>query len=197
MRRRVLLAAVVLAPLAGCGKSRAGLASQSRTNLTDTSSDQGHLWVGPDGPLARGFCLTMVSGLSPEAAVKAIGGTISEQVTWPQVVGPGDGEENAARYFLGVSGFGRWTMLLEDGPGSLGMTEAIAEPLSKGRTVVAYRGNAAGRGTRRLYERGRLKTEVADHTETAITFIEKKTRLKLSGAILAKKDFLLVTVPKV
>ncbi|MFI1992474.1 DUF6461 domain-containing protein [Actinoplanes sp. NPDC020271] len=153
--------------------------------------------MGAGGPLGRGFCLTMVSGLRSEAAVKAIGGTISEQVTWPQVVGPGDGEENAARYFLGVSGFGRWTMLLEDGPGGLGMNEDIAGPLSTGRTVVAYRGDGGGRGTRRVYERGRLVTDVTDHTETAITWIEKKTRLKLSGAVLSKKLFLLVTVPKV
>lgn len=147
MRRRVLLAAVTLAALGGCGESRA--------ILEVASSDQQHLWARTNGPLGRGFCLTMVRGRRPNAVVRAIGGKSYQTVLWAQVVGPGDGERGDERYFLGIAGFGRWTMLLEDGPGGgLGMAETIAGRLSDGTDVVAYRGDATGRGTRRSYRTG-------------------------------------------
>ncbi len=175
--------------LAGCG--------ESQTVLEVGGSDERHLWAGADGPLGRGFCLTMVRGRRPDVVVRAIGGKNEQRVRWAQVVGPGDGEQDTGRYLLGIAGFGRWTLLMEDGSGGLGMDAAIAGPLSEGTTVVAYRGDATGNGSRRGYRDGRIEVDVTDHTETAITYIEGQTGIQLTGALLARKEYLLVTVPKV
>jgi hypothetical protein len=161
------------------------------------SSDEGHLWARADGPLGRGFCLTLVGGLRPVKVVRAIGGKSHETVFWAQLVGPGDGEENGGRYFLGLAGFDDWTLILEDGDGGLGMDSAIVGPLSEGRSVLTYRGDGTGRGNRRTYRDGRLATDVMDHTSTAITYIEQQIGIKLTGALLESKTYLLVTVPKV
>lgn len=139
----------------------------------------------------------MVRGLRPVEVVRAIGGVSHEMVFWRQLVGPGDGEEDGARYFLGLANLGSWTLVLEDGAGGLGMDTGIAGPLSEGTEVVAYRGDAAGLGSRRSYRDGRLETDVMDHTETAITYIEGQARIKLTGTLLEQKRYLLVTVPKV
>ncbi|WP_255658809.1 DUF6461 domain-containing protein [Actinoplanes sp. L3-i22] len=181
---------MTLASLAGCGRSRAVL------ELAD--SDEGHLWAKADGPLGRGFCLTLVRGLRPVKVARAIGGKSHETVYWAQLVGPGDGEEGGGRYFLGLAGFDDWTLILEDGgDGGLGMDTAIVGPLSEGRSVLAYRGDAMGRGNRRTYRDGRLETDVMDHTSTAISYLEGQIGFKLTGALLESKTYLLVTVPKV
>ncbi|WP_436525070.1 DUF6461 domain-containing protein [Actinoplanes sp. HUAS TT8] len=190
MRRRALLAAVALMPLAGCDSS-------SGATFQAVQRDNGHAWVSPDGPLGRGFCLTLVRGRRVSAVLKLIGGTSLLVVPWVQLVGPGDGELNGGRYFLGITGLGRWTLLLEDGDGGLGMDTEIAGPLSARTDVVVYRGDASGRGTRRTYKNGKINEDVTDHTETAITHIEGQIGMRLTGALLERKKYSLVTVPKV
>ncbi len=162
-----------------------------------SNGDQLYLWASSQGPLGRGFCLTLVRGLRPSRVVPAIGGTGHETVFWSQLVGPGDGETAGGRYFAGVANLGGWTLLLEDGAGGLGMDSAIVEPLSAGTEVVAYRCDATRQGPLRVYRDGRLETDVTDPIETAITYIEARTRIKLTGELLEAKTYLLVTVPKV
>jgi hypothetical protein len=193
VRRRGFLAAGALFPLVG---PLAGCEQAVMAERAVVASDDRHLWAGPDGPLGRGFCLTLVRGLRPSLVVPAIGGKSHEMVFWAQIVGPGDGEKGSRRYFTGIANLGRWTLLLEDGDGGLGMDTVLMERLSAETEVVAYRCDTTRKGPLRVYRDGRLETDVTDPTETAITSIEAWTGIALTGAMLESKRYLLVTVPK-
>ena len=99
-----------------------------------------------DSGLDAGFCFTLVADLKPYQVIERLGGKELERVEWHQLVGPGDGEVDASRrYFVGLARIGDWTLIVEDA-GELGVTEEIVRPLSEGRSVLAYRSDATGRG---------------------------------------------------
>ncbi|AEV81031.1 hypothetical protein ACWT_0017 [Actinoplanes sp. SE50] len=166
--------------------------------LQPVSGDQGHLWAAADGPLGRGFCLTLVRGRKPVQVVRTVGGKAHEMVYWRQLVGPGDGEAAGRRYFVGMARLSHWTLILQDGDfdGGLGMDPAIAGRLAAGTDVVVCRCDRAGRGRVRTYRDGVVGTDVTDHTEEAIRLVEKRAGIRLTGALLEQKRYLLVTVPK-
>ncbi|SNT08963.1 hypothetical protein SAMN06264365_13814 [Actinoplanes regularis] len=68
------------------------------------------------------------------------------------------------------------------------------EPLSAG---TEYRCDAMRQGSLRVHREGRLETDVTYPIETAITCIDARTRLHLTGELLEARMYLLVTVPTV
>lgn len=87
-----------------------------------------------------------MKGLKPQQVIKRLGGRELERVDWEQVVGSGDGQQNAAAdYFVGIAQVGAWALLVEDN-GTLGTTDALVVPLSAGTTLVSHYQRADGHG---------------------------------------------------
>ncbi|WP_433827863.1 DUF6461 domain-containing protein [Actinoplanes sp. CA-015351] len=142
MKRRSTLLLVALAGLAGCADAGATMPDVSASAVPA----DGYTWPLRESDLAAGFCFTLVQDLTPNQVIDRLGGKELERVEWPQLVGPGDGEADASqRYFIGVARLGDWTVIVEDA-GELGVTGELVRPLSKGRSLLAYRSDAAGHG---------------------------------------------------
>ena len=168
MKRRSTLLLATLAGLAACSapdpaEPAAGRSTEPVDGPVSAPGDRtqagtGTLddWPDRDPGLGSGYCFTLVQGLDSAQVIERLGGRELERVGWDLVVGPGDGERaGAGRFFAGVARVGDWALIVEDN-GSLGVTRAVAGPLSEGRTVLAYRGNGAGRGRLMVFEDAQL-----------------------------------------
>lgn len=103
-------------------------------------------WFEADGDLTKGFCFTWVKGLTPQQVINRLGGRELERVDWEQVVGSGDGQQDAmSDYFVGIARVGAWALLVEDN-GTLGTTDAKVVPLSAGTTLISNYRKADGHG---------------------------------------------------
>ncbi|MEU4557291.1 DUF6461 domain-containing protein [Actinoplanes sp. NPDC023936] len=142
MKRRSALLLLTLTGLAGCADAKAVVPDSSASAMPSADLR----WPLRDPDLAAGFCFTLVQNLTPKQVIDRLGGRELERVKWEQLVGPGDGEAGTTqRYFVGLARIGDWTLIAEDA-GDLGVTRDIVRPLSEGRRVLAYRGDATGRG---------------------------------------------------
>ncbi|WP_433792822.1 DUF6461 domain-containing protein [Actinoplanes sp. CA-252034] len=154
MKRRSVLLLPSLAALAGCGSPGVAEPRPSHPAKPDYS------WPDRHRDLTRGFCFTLVRGLTPHQIIDKVGGDELERVEWPRVIGPGDGEAGVrSRFFGGVARAGSWSVLVEDN-GSLGVTPAIVQPLSARRWVYGYRGGGGRPGRLMVYRDGDLALDL-------------------------------------
>jgi hypothetical protein len=105
-------------------------------------------WFASNTDLSKGFSFVWVKGLETTEVLERLGGEELERVYWKQLVGSGDGHRgDAGRMFFGIARMSEtWVLVVEDN-GTLGTTESLLRPLSRGTTVIShYRGaNARSR----------------------------------------------------
>jgi hypothetical protein len=133
--------------LAGCRPRGTGFAATGAPSAgprVATASD--YRWFEADSDLTKGFCFTWVRRLSPQQVLGRLGAKELQRVDWQQLVGAGDGQRPGAdRFFFGTARIGEWSLIVEDN-GSLGVTDGLVRPLSKGTTLVSYHRTGDGRG---------------------------------------------------
>jgi hypothetical protein len=101
--------------------------------------------------------------------IKASGGEELERIGWEQLVGSGDGQQaGAERYFYGVAHVGDWALLVEDG-GTFGATDAEAQSLSRGTTLVSHYRGAGGRGRVLVLDDGSYRLDFDPATATKLS----------------------------
>jgi hypothetical protein len=128
---------------AGRGGGGGGAARRAGPRAA-TASD--YRWFEADSDLSKGFCFSWVRRLTPQQVLGRLGGKELERVDWQQLVGAGDGQRAGAdRFFFGTARIGDWSLIVEDN-GSLGVTDRLIRPLSKGTTLVSYHRTADGHG---------------------------------------------------
>jgi uncharacterized protein DUF6461 len=159
--RRSLFFLVSVGALAGCGRRRAGVttlpspAGSAAASSSDAAASPpvgraavaaDYRWFAAERDLTKGFCFTWVHGLGPQQVLDRLRGTELERVTWGQLVGSGDGQvAGADRFFFGVARVQDWSLIVEDA-GALGVTDALARPLSAGTRLVSHYRGSDGRG---------------------------------------------------
>jgi hypothetical protein len=109
--------------------------------MTATSRD--YLWLDAAfGDWTRAYCLTLVSDLTPEGLIAALGTAPNGVVVGvKQLVKPSyrlwDTPEAGSRLLVGVGGFGPWAVMAEAN-GYVGVTAERMRPISRGRHVVSH-----------------------------------------------------------
>ncbi|WP_433372583.1 DUF6461 domain-containing protein [Actinoplanes sp. CA-142083] len=152
MRRRSLALLLAAGSLAACSPRRSGTPAAAATPRAAIADD--YRWFAHEPDFSKGFCFTWVQGLTPQQVLGRLHGKELERITWPQLVGAGDGPVGYPdRYFIGVTRVDDWTLIVEDN-GDLGVNEQLMRPVSKGTTVVAHHRGADGHGRFLLLRKG-------------------------------------------
>jgi hypothetical protein len=162
VRRRslvLLLATGSLATgsLAACSSRRSGTPAAAATPRAAVADDYRWFTVEPD--FGKGFCFTWVKGLTPRQVLARLNGDELERITWPQLVGAGDGPTGVTdRYYIGVTRVEGWALIVEDN-GELGVDERLVRPLSRDTTVVTHQRGADGHGRFLLLQDGAVQLD--------------------------------------
>ncbi len=103
-------------------------------------------WFAANTDLSKGFSFVWVKGLETKEVLQRLGGEELERVYWNQLVSSGDGQRgDASRMFFGIARMSEtWVLVVEDN-GTLGTTESLLRPLSRGTTVISHYRAANGR----------------------------------------------------
>jgi hypothetical protein len=144
VRRRSLVLLLATGALTACSSPRSGTPAAAAAPRDAIADD--YWWFALEPDFGKGFCFTWIKGLTPQQVLSRLGGKELERITWPQLVGAGDGPTGVLdRYYFGVTRVEGWTLIVEDN-GDLGVNERLVRPLSKGTTVVAHRRGADRHG---------------------------------------------------
>ena len=158
MRRRSLVLLLATGALAACSPRRSGTPAAAATPRAAVADD--YWWFALEPDFSKGFCFTWIKGLTPKQVLTRVHGKELERITWPQLVGAGDGPTGVTdRYYFGVTRVEGWTLIVEDN-GDLGVNEQLVRPLSKGTTVVAHRRGADARGRFLLLQDGVIELDL-------------------------------------
>ncbi|MEV6342085.1 DUF6461 domain-containing protein [Actinoplanes sp. NPDC051851] len=220
MKRRVVLLGVLLASLAGCGEAQAVEPEPSGAEGAAHvwAAQDGQLGRGFCLTLVKGRTPAEVTERLGATGDERV---LWAQIVGP---GDGE-RDGTGRFFAGLANLGTWTLIVEDagGLGMAGNlvaplsaeTEVVAYRCDADRRgqLRVYRdgeleldfdsaypekwgGSRPGDYVTAMSEAGLIGgTNVMDPTEAALTFVEGRIGLSLSGALLAERTYLLVTVP--
>ena len=137
MRRRVLLTLAAGGLLAGCGPRSGTPAASSSSTPARAAVAADYQWFTQDTDLRKGFFFGWVHDRTSQQVLDLMGADELERVDWRQLVGAGDGQRGADRYYFGVARVGDWALVIEDN-GGLGRADDLLRRLSAGTTLVCH-----------------------------------------------------------